>query len=258
MDFNPQENQINKDLGAFDPKQLPQPWQQFCASGQSITDLAHLVKNIIQMVSGSAEIIELGLERKQYDRIVKSWKIFRPNLTRLNKFILDLIKYTKQYPLQLAPCDFNQIVQKAIKSCDYILKNKAVKIQLKQDKKIPEVQLDAGKIEDLVSNLITHALDNLPDHIGSIHLQTSFLKDHQQIQLTVRDNGPLLPKEILEKLAEPFERTRNMCGTGFDIALAKQFIEQHHGYMEIGSAEGFGNTVTIYLPINLSKPETSE
>ena len=55
---------------------LPEQLRQWCLSGQSVSETAHLVKNIIQMVSGSVEIIELGLQRKQYDRIERSWDIF--------------------------------------------------------------------------------------------------------------------------------------------------------------------------------------
>lgn len=223
--------------------------QAYCASGKSVTELAHLVKNMIQMVSGSVEIIELGLERKQYDRIRRSWEIFGPNFVRLKKFVLDLIKYTKHYPLQLAECHFNNIVQKGIKSCEYILKKKHVKIQLHQDIKIPDVSLDAVKIEELVMNLITHSLDNLPEHMGVISIQTLYLSECGQIQLTVSDDGPALSDGDKRQLAEPFERTRNMCGTGFDIPLATLYAAQHNGYLEIDSDTEQGNHVTVYLPV---------
>ena len=222
--------------------------QQFCASGKSVMDLAHLVKNMIQMVSGSVEIMELGLERKQYDRVSKSWDIFQPNLIRLKKFVLDLINFTKQYPLQRTDCDFNQTVTKGIKSCEYILKNKQVKIQFTPDKNIPVAQLDCTRIEELTANLITHSLDNLPDHAGKITVQTQYLADCQQIQLSVSDDGPALSKADQQALAQPLERTRNMCGAGFDIPLATLFAQQHEGYLEIDASEDKGNTVCVYLP----------
>lgn len=229
--------------------QLPEDLKAFCASGKSVMDLAHLVKNMIQMVSGSVEIIELGLERKQYDRIRRSWEIFGPNFIRLKKFVLDLIKFTKQYPLQLAECHFNQLVQKGLKSSEYILKNKHVTVQLQLDKHIPTVPMDSARVEEMVMNLITHALDNLPDHMGTISIQSLYLTECQQIQLTVSDDGPALTTETQRQLSDPFERTRNMCGTGFDIPLATLYAQQHNGYLEIDSETTQGNHVTVYLPI---------
>ena len=230
-------------------EQLPKELQLFCDSGKSVMDLAHLVKNIIQMVSGSVEIMELGLERKQYDRVRRSWDIFEPNFIRLQKFVLDLIKYTKHYPTQKADCDFNQLLAKGIKSCEYFLKKKPVKIKLYLDKSIPTMQLDPKKIEEMVINLLTHAFDNLKDHMGKITIQSHYIPENHQIQLIISDDGPVLTDEMIQQITEPFERTRNMVGTGFDIPLARLYVEQHNGYMEIAGDETTGNHVSIYLPI---------
>ncbi|MHC5083389.1 MAG: sensor histidine kinase, partial [Planctomycetota bacterium] len=167
--------------------------------------------------------------------------IFQPNFIRLKKFVLDLIKFTKQYPLQLTDCDFNQTVTKGIKSCDYILKNKHITIQFSPDKRIPVAQFDETRIEEMTANLITHSLDNLPDHMGTITIQTQYITDCKQIQLTVSDDGPALSKADQQALAEPFERTRNMCGAGYDIPLTTLFAQQHDGYLEIDAQEGNGN-----------------
>lgn len=230
-------------------QQLPETLQHYCQAGQSVAQMAHLAKNIIQMVSGSVEIMELGLERKQYDRVLRSWNIFEPNFIRLKKFVLDLIKYTKHTPLQKTDCDFNQAVQKGIGSCEKLLKHKHVKIRLHQDQTIPAAQLDSERLEETVMNLIIHAFDNLSDQMGEVTIRTQWLADQQQIQLVVSDDGPALSETVQQQLAEPFERTRNMYGTGFDLPLAKLVVEQHNGYLEISSGETAGNTVSVYLPV---------
>lgn len=242
-------NEINTITEQMHLKQLPEDLQSFVASGKSVTNLAHLAKNILQMVSGSVEIMELGLERKQYDRVLRSWGIFEPNFTRLKKFVMDLIKYTKHYPIQKIDCNFNRILVKGIKSCEYFLKNKHVKIELHEDKSIPAIQLDSTKIEEMVINLITCAFDNLKDQMGKITIQSHYISENHQIQLVISDDGPALTNEIIQQIFEPFERTRNMIGSGFDIPLAKLYVEQHDGYMEIGNNVGTGNNVSVYLPI---------
>ena len=226
---------------------LPESLQQLCLSGQAVQNLAHLIKNALQMTSGAVEIIELGLERKQYNRIERSWTIFEPNFMRMKKFVLDLIKYTKHYPLQKTDCDLNSIVTKAIVSCQYALEKNDITMQLRQDETIPATSLDADRVEEMIANLITHAVDNLPEHCGSIHVQTKFLKDHGQVQVSVSDDGPLLTTDAIRSLREPLERTANMVGTGFDIPLAKLYVEQHGGYMEFENEKK--NCVHAYLPM---------
>ena len=227
---------------------LPQPVYQLCQSGQSVNELAHLVKNMIQMVGGAAEIIGLGLEREDYDRLRRSWSIFEPNLARLKKFLLDLIKYTKHYPLQKTDCDMNQLVRNAIASCHCLLKNKNIRVEFHDAQFDGRIPLDAERISETVANLITHALDNLPEHAGQITITTQYLRDHQQVQVSVCDDGPALSEVTIRALARPHERTRDMCGTGFDIPLAKLYIEQHDGYMELDSSST-GNGVHVYLPV---------
>lgn len=249
MDPNSAKTNNHQDKGQSDIETLPEDLYQLCLSGKSVSNLSHLVKNIIQVVSGSAEIIELGLGRKQYDHVQRSWALFEPNFIRLKKFILDLIKYTKHYPLQKTVCDINLLVKNAIRSSEYILKNRNVKIQVKEDKAVKPASLDADKIEEMAANLITHAMDNLPENAGTISITTCYLRDHHQIQLSVHDNGPTLTNETIRLLAEPQERTRTMCGTGFEIPLAKLYIEQHNGYMDLESIPQKGNWVNVYLPI---------
>jgi signal transduction histidine kinase len=248
MDLNSPKSNNRQDNGLGDIETLPEDLHQLCLSGKSVSNLSHLVKNIIQIVSGSTEIIELGLERKQYDRVQQSWALFEPNFIRLKKFVLDLIKYTKHYPLQKTECDVNLLVKNAIRSSEYILKNRNVKIQIKEDKTVKPGSLDADKIEEMLVNLICHAIDNLPDEGGTISITIHNLKDHEQLQLSVCDNGPALTNEAIRSLAHPQERTRNMCGTGFDIPLAKLYIEQHGGYLEFESGTK-GNSVHVYLPV---------
>ena len=80
-------------------------------------------------------MIELGLERKQYDRIERSWGLFETNFVRMKKFILDLIKYTKHYSLQKTESDLNQCVDSAINACEYVLKKMPSKFNFEKIKR---------------------------------------------------------------------------------------------------------------------------
>jgi signal transduction histidine kinase len=246
MDPSPHQTEQEPDIQQA-IESMPESLKALCLSGQSVRNLAHLAKNILQMTSGSVDIVKLGIERKQYGRIERSWDIFEPNFVRLKKFVLDLIRYTKHYTLQKTNCDLNSIVTNAIKSCQYALDNNEISLQLLEDKAIPTTSLDADRIEEMAANLITHAVDNLTDHQGEITIRTSLLKEHGQVQVSVSDSAPPLTNDVIRALEEPFERTANMVGTGFDIPLAKLYVEQHGGYLEFENDEK--NCVHVYLPM---------
>lgn len=231
---------------------LPEELQSLCASGKAVLDMAHLIKNILQMVSGSAEIMQLSLERREYDRVMKSWKIFEPNLVRLKKFVLDLIKFTKQYPLHAVSCDINEIVAKTVGTCKGLFEENRIALQFRPGTGMPAGLLDIDQLGEMTVNLITHAADNLAEHGGIITVQTAFLDACKEVELLVKDDAPALSLDVIKLLRFPVERARNMHGTGFEIPLTGLYAQQHGGYMEIDSTPPKGNTVYVYLPLRLS------
>src|SRR5262249_5930145 len=71
--------------------------------------------------------------------------------------------------------------------------------------------------------------------------------------LTVRDDGIGIPAGDLPHVFERFRRAENVtgriAGTGIGLAAARQIVEQHGGTIAVESVEGFGTTVTIWLPL---------
>jgi signal transduction histidine kinase len=231
---------------------LPEELQSLCASGKAVLNMAHLAKNLLQMVSGSAEITQLSLERREYDRITKSWNIFEMNLSRLKKLVLDLIRFTKQYPLHAVSCDINEIIAKAAANCERLLKENRITLQFRPGTEIPTGCFDIDRLTEITINLITHAADNVADHGGNIVLRTAYLHAGKEFELSIEDDAPALSLDIIKLLRVPNERTRNMRGTGFEIPLAGLYAQQHGGYMDIDSTPPRGNAVHIYLPLHLS------
>ena len=67
-------------------------------------------------------------------------------------------------------------------------------------------------------------------------------------RLTVSDNGPGFPAEVLQRVFEPYVTTRAK-GTGLGLAIVKKIMEEHSGSIEIANAESGGAQVAVTLPI---------
>ena len=68
--------------------------------------------------------------------------------------------------------------------------------------------------------------------------------------IQVKDNGPGIPKQLMDKLFEPFISSGKTGGTGLGLAIAKQFVEAHKGKIEVESS-GSGTCFTISIPAKL-------
>jgi signal transduction histidine kinase len=70
----------------------------------------------------------------------------------------------------------------------------------------------------------------------------------------VRDNGPGIEKENLERLFDPFFTTKDN-GTGLGLAVSYRIVEEHNGFLRVESESGQGAEFSLLLPV---QPEHAE
>jgi signal transduction histidine kinase len=223
------------------------------AAGKATLNLSHSVKNILQMIGGAAEVIDFGLRSNQIHRVKRSWDILKPNLERMRKYTLEMLDYSKERKLNPGPADFNRAIQGAIESLKSQLKTKNSRINIRIDRKMPEVFLDTERIHEMALNLILNAIDVVDDNDGLVSVETKYHPDEERISLAVTDNGHGISDEMKEKIFTPFESEKKGFGTGLGMPIAKQIIDQHKGTIEIDSTVGEGTTFTVYLPVRLTE-----
>ena len=120
---------------------------------------------------------------------------------------------------------------------------------------IPEcdlvVQLDPDKLDKIVYNLLSNAFKFTPQN-GTVSIRVA-IDHHNEIQLTVSDNGIGIPHHLQGKIFNRFyqvdaSQTRQYEGTGIGLAIAKELVELFKGTIAVNSALGEGSTFTVKLP----------
>lgn len=224
--------------------------ERLSQAGAAVADLAHLVKNILQVLSGCSEIIELALSTNQIDRARQAWQLFQPSFWRLKKFQLDLIKFTKSYSLNLQPCELDKIIATAVKQVEPFFSKRCVHFINRPAENMPSMIVDSEKLRDAVINLLVTAVDNLQDEPGQITMETALIDSGGAVQISVSDSGPRLDAETCLALFSPAERCRNMVGSGLEIPLTKQVAEAHHGRLLVNTDTTGANTLLLILPLS--------
>ncbi len=111
--------------------------------------------------------------------------------------------------------------------------------------------LDAPRIEKVFANIIKNAIDAQPEK-GIIKIQ-NVLKE-QYVEMAFTDSGRGIPEDILPKIFSPLVTTKAK-GMGMGLAICKRIVEAHGGKIAVKSAVDKGTTITINLPIKLSRSE---
>jgi signal transduction histidine kinase len=110
--------------------------------------------------------------------------------------------------------------------------------------------LDAGRINQVLSNLVVNALRHTPT--GGVTLRAS--RTAEGVQITVEDTGEGISSDDLPHIFDRFwrgdrSRTRTSgVGGGLGLSIARQLIQSHNGRIEVESVQGAGTTFTIWLP----------
>ncbi len=120
--------------------------------------------------------------------------------------------------------------------------------ELLQD--LPDIRADSNKITWVLTNLISNALRYV-DEGG--HIQVAAKRIGPHVHLSVRDDGPGIPREYQAKIFQKFVQVkgREAGGTGLGLAICKEIVRAHGGTIWAESESGQGSTFTFTVPVAL-------
>lgn len=151
---------------------------------------------------------------------------------------------------------FGGLIQDAIEQVEPLAEEKRVRIRLVMAEDLPMLYIDSNLIERVIINLLDNAIKYSPD-FGLVTLSTA--STGREVLVHVKDTGPGIPPDALERIFDKFERVRgrNMpYGVGLGLAFCKLAVEAHGGRIWVRSNEKSGSTFTLALPIE--PPATTE
>jgi signal transduction histidine kinase len=116
----------------------------------------------------------------------------------------------------------------------------------------PPVAVDAGRIRQVLTNLLANALRYTPQR-GRVQVSVA-QKDAGWVEVRVSDNGAGIRPEDLPHVFDRFyrgdrARTRDGGGAGLGLAIARQWVEAHGGHIRAESVLGQGTTFAFTLPV---------
>jgi len=143
-----------------------------------------------------------------------------------------------------------------IDSANFVLHGSAVQVYFDFAPDLWTAKVDSDQIGQVIQNLIINAIQAMPDG-GDITIRcTNFSADQQHatkmapgsyLKITISDNGPGIPEELLETIFDPYITTKKE-GNGLGLAICHSIINKHDGSITVTSQPELGTTFTIYLP----------
>jgi signal transduction histidine kinase len=106
----------------------------------------------------------------------------------------------------------------------------------------------AGQVDQVLMNLLTNAAQAIGDRGGTISVAAH--NQDARVLLTVADDGPGIPKDILPRIFDPFFTTKDVGeGSGLGLSIVHGIIERHGGHIDVESEPGKGTKFAISFPL---------
>ncbi len=208
--------------------------------GEMAAIVAHEVKNPLAGIGGAIQVIGSHLPSASPDRPIIQEILKR--IEMLNGTIQDLLLYARPRPPKLAPVSLRGVLQDTVTLLAQDPMARETRIGISGED--PVVPADAELLKPCFLNLLLNASQAMGGK-GAVDIAIATAGD--RIRVTLKDDGPGIPPEVLARIFEPFFSTKHK-GTGLGLPIAKRTVESHGGEIRVDCPPGGGTLVTVLLP----------
>lgn len=183
--------------------------------GAMAAQLAHEIRNPIAGISGTLQVIVAGMDKD--DRRAAILGRVQDQVHRLDRLVRDLLQYSRPSELNLEDVQLRTLAEESLRQAAVDAELEVIEDHL--------VHTDPGAVHQVLVNLLQNAREAAGD--GWIGVRVG-----PGPELWVLDTGPGVPKDLKDKLFEPFVSTKTK-GTGLGLAICKRRAQEVSGRLEL-------------------------
>ncbi len=215
--------------------------------------LAHEIKNPLTPIQLSAERIrqkylaaQSGREAEVLDRLTHT---IVQQVETMKQMVNTFSEYARTPPLQIRPCRLNDLIEETVELYRSLPAHPV--IELKLDAALPVLSADAGRMRQVLNNLIKNAIEASEEPPPRLAVSTRRIEesDHGYLELRVSDRGRGIAEELRQQVFEPYV-SHKARGTGLGLAIVKRIVEEHGGIVWLENNPEAGASAVIRLPLS--------
>lgn len=226
--------------------------ERLAAVGQTVSGLAHYVKNILIGLKGGSYVVDVGIRKNDTQKLIKGWGTIKNNINRVATLTQDLLTYAKNREPEVQSCEPNEIVKDVVFLVKDFAESKNIKIFANIDPDLGSIIADPQTIHRSLLNLVNNAIDACLDDtdVTKKHkVEIKTFKDKNNLYcFSVEDNGCGMDENTVKQLFNPMFSSKGGKGTGLGLLVTGKLVEEHKGTIDSQTRLGEGSSFTIRLP----------
>lgn len=214
--------------------------------GEMAVSIGHEIRNPMTAVRGFLQMLgakyEYANENAYFDIMIEE-------LDRANEIITEFLGMAKDKRIDPQPTYLYEIIKSLypVLQANAVKRNMAVKLELTYT---PQIMIDENEIRQLIYNMAYNALEAMQSG-GTLTIGTAL--QGAEVLLYIKDQGPGIAEELLEKLGTPFLTTKE-DGPGLGLAVCYSIAARHNARIEVESSS---QGTIFYVGFAIAEPQVS-
>lgn len=239
--------------------------QKMQAVGQLAGGVAHDFNNMLTAIIGFSDL--LLTKHRPTDPSFQDIMNIKQNANRAANLVRQLLAFSRRQTLRPEVLSLTDTLSDLGNLLNRLLGEK-VELDISHGRDLGLVKVDVNQFEQVIMNLAVNARDAMPEG-GKLTIRTANINEEESatvepslmaageyVLCEVSDTGTGMPKEVLDKIYEPFFSTKEVGkGTGLGLSTVYGIVKQTGGFIFCESEPGEGATFRIYLPRHYPQAE---
>ena len=216
--------------------------------------IAHDFNNLLSAILGNINLVRIGLEENSH-----AWNLLS-EAEKASQRARHLTQQLLTFSTGGAPLrESSNLAEIISDNAEFILRGSQTHYTLHAPGDLWEVDIDPGQIGQVIQNIILNSRQAMSGRGGHIEIRAqncTSCANHEFlssgcVHVTIQDNGPGIPDDILEKIFDPYFSTKQE-GSGLGLAICHSIIQKHDGVLLVESTPGHGTLFSMRLPVSKS------
>jgi len=227
-----------------------------------LANISHELRTPLHVMSGWVQLLRRGkLDARSAQQAME---VIERNLQAQHRIVEDILDVSRiitgNLPMEMAPVDLPLVIAAVSDSMRPAAEAKGIELQTTLDPKTNRVSGDAGRLQQVVWNLISNAIKFTPRE-GRVQILTEGVDSH--VEIKVIDTGPGIKPEFLPHVFDRFRQedssiTRTQGGLGLGLSIVRHLVELHGGTVSAENRrDAQGAVFTVRLPLAAAGPTKS-
>ena len=219
--------------------------QKFEDLGHLSAGLAHELNNLFTILLVNSELARSYPDDRHKSKVVRT---AHKVAVEGGKLTQQLVNFARKPADQNESANLKEIIMDCVGLLKGVLACESISMDTELED-VPEITINISQLQQLIFNLVLNAKNAMTE--GGL-LKIGVKARKTGVRLTVSDNGPGIPPDILKNLFEPFvtySPDNKRLGTGLGLSICRDIIHNHGGEIKVRSSLGVGTTFFITFPM---------